>query len=70
MTLPSPYLTVFVTFLLNRCLIRAEVSPGSSISAEVKEIKEMVSSVQESLMASVRLIQGSRREEQYAQNFY
>ena len=69
MPLPSPYLTVFVTFLLHRCLIHAEVSPVNSISAEVKEIKEMVSSVQESLMASVRLIQGSRRHEHYAQNF-
>ena len=61
MRLPLPYLTVFVTFILHRCLIiRAEVSPApSSVSAEVKEIKEMVASVQESLMASVRLIQGS-----------
>ena len=61
MRLPSPYLSVFVTFLLHRCcLVRAEVSPPvpSSVSAEVKEIKEMVASVQESLMASVRLIQG------------
>ena len=69
MRFPSPYLTVFVTFLLHHrcCLVRAEVSIDalvspvpSSVSAEVKEIKEMVASVQESLMASVRLIQGSR----------
>ena len=58
MRLPSPYLTVFVTLLVHRCPIHAEVSPVSSISTEVKEIKEMVASVQESLMASVRLIQG------------
>lgn len=69
MTMPSPYLIVFSTFLINRCLVHAEVSPVNSISDEVKEIKEMVSSVQESLMASVRLIQGSRRQEHYAQNF-